>query len=179
MKARSPGKSETHGEASAFSRGGLWHQTRTSSSSKVCRPRPRLGPNCGQTLPASPGKEGLPGVHGPVRGQQGPLRSSGSTQWGCPVFSSAACYGKRTQPEVRELVHIPALPLPGCVTSGGPFCILVPQFPHLQNGGNDSLLAWGVGAPPTTSRQLSPVPSAWKLPCPQTRGWMKWKPFDP
>lgn len=137
------------------------------------------GPQLWANTSCFPGQRGAPRVRGPVRGQQGPLRSSGSTQWVCPVLSSAACCGKRTQPEVRELVHIPALPLPGCVTSGGPFRVLAPQFPHLQNGGNDSLLSWGVGAPPPTSRQLSPVPSAWKLPCPQTRGWMKWKPFDP
>lgn len=97
-----------------------------------------------------------------------------------PCPPAQAVVGGGTQLEVRETqVQIPALPLTGCVTSGSPFRSLCLNFPTCGMGviidyfNEDSLL------PPPTSLQLGPVPFAWKRPCPETGGWMKWKPFDP
>lgn len=57
------------------------------------------------------------------------------------MLSSTACSVEGAQLEVREIgVPIPALPFPGCVISGATFHFPVPQFPHLHNGGNNSLL---------------------------------------
>lgn len=55
------------------------------------------------------------------RGTAAVIHITHSESWSCRGFTVRQTY-----------VHIPALPLPGCLTSGKPLALSVPGFPHPQ-----------------------------------------------